>query len=138
MPEGIPIMLSLTDRASVARALSDTALDLDLRALIGLRAWQLHVEQGRPIGTGFRLVVVQGGDTPDVVDTALGFPITGDLAGKPTYDWIEDHGLWFEISYGAHGEALTRVFVENGPGTELGVHSLCLSHFWRDGAGSDR
>lgn len=123
-------MLTLTDRASVSRALSDTTLDLDLRALIGLRAWQIQVEQGRPIGTGFRLIVVQGGDTPDVINTALGFPITGDRADEQGHDWIEDHGLWFEISYGADGEALTRVLVENSPGTELGIHHLCLAHFW--------
>lgn len=131
-------MLMLTDRASVLRALSDTTLDLDLRALIGLRAWQLQIEEGRPIGTGFRLIVVQGGDTLDVIKTALGFPITGDRAEEPSYDWIEDHGLWFEISYGADGEALTRVFVENGPGTELGIHSLCLAHFWPDDAEQQR
>ncbi|HYC68531.1 hypothetical protein [Brevundimonas sp.] len=123
-------MLTLTDRASVSRALSDTTLDLDLCALLGLRAWQLQIEEGRLIGTGFRLIVVQGGDTPDVINTALGFPITGDGAQDPGYDWIEDHGLWFEISYGADGEALTRVFVENGPGTEMGIHALCLAHFW--------
>lgn len=123
-------MLTLTDRASVSRALSDTTLDLDLRALIGLRAWQLHVEQGRPIGTGFRLVVVQGGDTPDVINTALGFAITGARAEGHSYDWIEDHGLFFEVAYGSDDGGLTRVFVENGPGTELGIHSLCLAHFW--------
>lgn len=123
-------MLTLTDGPSVSRALSDTTLDLDLRALIGFRAWQLHVEQGLAIGPGFRLIVVQGGDTPDVINTALGFPITGDRADGHSHDWVEDHGLWFEISYGGDDEALTRVFVENGPGTELGIHHLCLAHFW--------
>lgn len=123
-------MLSLIDHASVSHALSDPDLDLDLRALIGLRLWQLHVEQSRPIGTGFRLVVVQGGDTPDVINTALGFVITGRQAEGPSYDRLDDHGLWFEIAYGSDSEALTRVFVENGPSTELGIHSLCLGHFW--------
>jgi phosphoserine aminotransferase len=123
-------MLSLTDRASVSRALSDTALDLDLRALIGLRAWQLHVERGLQLGTGFRIIVVQGGDTPSVINAALGLHLTGAGAESLAYDWIEDHGLWFEISYGATGDAQTRVFVENGPGTELGIHALCLAHFW--------
>lgn len=123
-------MLLLTDTASVSRALADPALDLDLRALLGLRAWQLHVEQGCRLGERLRFVVVQGGDTPDVINDALGFPMTGDLADEPAYDWMEDHGLWFEVSYEADDEALTRVFVENGPGTELGIHALCLAHFW--------
>ena len=128
-------MLLLTDTDSVSRALADPALDLDLRALLGLRAWQLHVEQGCRLGERLRFVVFQGGDTPDIINGALGFPMTGELANKPAYDWIEDHGLWFEIAYGTGGKALTRVFVENGPATELGVHYLCLAHFWRDGEG---
>lgn len=131
-------MLSLTDPASVSLTLSDTNLDPDLRALIGLRAWQLHAEQGRPLGAGFRLIVVQGGDTPDVINTALGFAITGDRAEERDYDWIEDHGLFFEVAYGSDDEALTRVFVENGPATELGIHSLCLAHFWPGDAEQQR
>ena len=107
-------MLSLTDRVSIASALNDPDLDPDLRVLIGLRARD-----------DTKLFVVQGGDTPEVINAALGFPITGDQAGDFAFDWIEDQGLWFEIAYGS-----TRIFVENGPGTELGIHYLCLSHFW--------
>lgn len=104
-------MLSLTDRASIASALDDPDLDLDLRVLIG-----------RHLSDNTKLFVVQGGDTPEVINAALGFAITGD---ERSYDWIEDHGLWFEI-----GRGTTRIFVENGPGTELGIHYLCMSHFW--------
>ena len=99
-------MLSLTDRASVLRALEDPELDADLKTLIELR-------------DSTNLFVVEGGDTAEVINTALGFVITDN------YDWIQDHGLWFEIAYGD-----IHIFVENGPGTELGIHCLCLSHFW--------
>lgn len=125
-------MLSLIDCASVSRALSDSDLDLELRALIGLRAWQLHVEQSRPLGAGCRLVVVQGGDAPDVINAALGFCITGDPAEEPSYDWIEDHGLFYEIAINRRAN-LIHVFAEAGPSLELGLHLLCLSHFWPDG-----
>lgn len=125
-------MLPLNTPAAVSTALNNPDLDLDLRALIGLRAWQLHVDQNRPLGAGFRLIIVQGGDTPEVINAALGFSITGERAQRLSHDWIEDHGLWFEIAYGSNGDALTRVFVENGPGTELDLHYLCLSHFWAD------
>lgn len=118
-------MLSLTDRASLASALNSPDLDLDLRVLIGLRA--------RLLDDDTKLFVVQGGDTPEAINAALGFAITGDQAEEPSYDWIEDHGLWFEIGHGS-----TRILVENDPGTELGIHYLCLSHFWPDGDGSDR
>ena len=107
-------MLSLTDCASTASALNDPDLDPDLRVLISRR-----------IRDDPKLFVVQGGDSPEVINAALGFAITGDQAEEPSYDWIEDHGLWFEIGHGA-----TRIFVENGPSTELGIHYLCLSHFW--------
>lgn len=95
-------MLSLTDCASIA-------LDPDLRALIGLH-------------TG-KVFIVQGGDTPEVINAALGFAITGEQAEEPSFLSIEDHGLWFEITY-----ADMRIFVENGPGTELGIHYMCLAH----------
>lgn len=99
-------MLSLNDRASVLRALEDPELDPDLRTLIEL-------------SDSTKLFVVQGGDTAEVINAALGFAITEN------YDRLEDHGLWFEIAYDT-----IRIFVENGPGTELGIHCLCLSHFW--------
>lgn len=131
-------MLSLTDRASVSRALSDTTLAPDLRALIGLRAWQLHVEQGRPLGSRFKLIIVQGGDTPHMINAALGLVITGDSAEDHPVDWIKDHeGQWFEISLPQIDGVPTRVFVENGPGTELGIHYLCLSHFCPDSEGTE-
>ena len=118
-------MLSLTDRVSIASALNDPHLDPDLRVLIGLRA--------RLLDDDTKLFVVQGGDTPEVINAALGFAITADQAEEPSYDWIEDHGLWFEIGHGS-----TRIFVESGPGTELGLHYLCQSHFWFDRKGSRR
>ena len=92
-------------------SLTDRDLDPELRVLID-----------RLIDSDTKVFVVQGGDTPEVIRAALGFAITGD------YDWIKDHdGRWFEIAYGP-----VRIFVENGPGTELGIHYLCLSHFWAE------
>ena len=119
-------MLSLTDRTSVASALNDPDLDLDLRVLIG-----------RHLGEGTKLFVVQAGDTPEVINEALGFAITGDQAEEPSFESVVDHGRWFELLYD-RGDGLTRILVENHPGTELGIHYLCLSHFWRDGEGGDR
>ena len=119
---GILTMLLLTDRASVLRALEDPELDADLRTLIGQRSQQL--------GRSIKLFVVQGGDTSDIINGALGFVITGDHADVDDYDMIQDHGLWFEVIFDTKAGQPFRVFVENGPGTELGIHSLCLVHFW--------
>lgn len=123
-------MLSLTDCASKASALNDPDLDPDLRVLISLRT--------RHLSDNTKLFVVQGGDTPEAINEALGFPITGDGAEEPSYDWIEDHGRWFEIALHPSDDGPTRIFVENGPGTELGIHALCLSYFWPDGEGGRR
>lgn len=131
-------MLSLTDVFSVSGVLGDADLDVDLRALIGFRAWHMCVEHEGQIGTEVQIFVVQGGDTAETINEALGFPITGESAEEPAYLSIEDHGLWFELAYARDDDPHTRIYVENGPGTELGIHYLCQSHFWFDGEGSRR
>ncbi|WP_303717571.1 hypothetical protein [Brevundimonas naejangsanensis] len=127
-------MLSLTDVFEVSSALGDTDLDVDLRALIGFRAWHMCVEHESEIGTDVQIFVIQGGDTPEVIQEALGFPITGDQPDVPAVFSIEDHGLWFELTllpdHGPH----TRIFVENSPATELGLHYRCLAYFWAEEA----
>ncbi len=126
-------MLSLTDVFEVSSALGDRDLDVDLRALLGFRAWHMCVEHEGEIGTDVQIFVVQAGDTPEVINSALGFPITGDRAEEPSFVSIEDHGLWFELAYARDDDPHTRVFVENGPGTELGIHYMCLAQFWTVG-----
>lgn len=90
------------------------------------------VEHECAIGTDVRVFVVQAGDTPEVINEALGFPITGEQAEEPSFLSIEDHGPWFEIAYAPDHDAHTRIFVENDLGTELGIHYMCLAHFWPD------
>ncbi|HZV83432.1 MAG TPA: hypothetical protein VFF48_00435 [Brevundimonas sp.] len=122
-------MFIITGRASLAGVLDDPDLDLDLRVLLGLRA--------RYLSDDTKLFVVQAGDTPQVINKALQFDITGDEAEEPSFKWVVDHGRWFEILY-HRGEGQKRILVENHPGTELGIHYLCLSHFWPDDAGVDQ
>ena len=130
-------MLSLTDAFSVSSALGDTNLDVDLRALIGFRAWHMCVEHECAIGDDVRLFVVQGGDTPEVINEALGFAITGPEAEEPSFLSIEDHGAYYEVAYAPFSDPHTRIFVENGPGTELGIHHMCQAHFWPDAGESE-
>lgn len=132
MPERQLPMLSLIDSEAVSSTLADGDLDLNLRALLGFRAWDMCVHHEGVIGTDVQMFVVQAGDTPEVINGALGFPITGDQAEDPSFFSIEDHGPWFEITYCRDDDPHTRIFVENGPGTELGIHHMCLSHFWPD------
>ena len=92
-------MICLNTLADVAGIISDSDLDDDLRALIAHRGWQAYADHPSHLSKDTRIVVVQGGDTPDVINTAVGFPIAGDDAEEPTYDTLADHGLWFEIVY---------------------------------------
>ena len=126
-------MLSLTDIFTVSSALGDLDLDVDLRALIDFRAWHMVVEHEAAFGTDAVIYVVEGGDTAEVINNALGFPITGPDAEEPSFLSIEDHGGYFEITYARDEGPHIRIFVENGPGTELGIHYMCMAHFAPDG-----
>ena len=125
-------MLRLNNLAEVASALSDPDLDPKLRGLLALRGWHFY---GRPEHhPDTSLIVIHGGDTPDVINTALGFAFTGDGADDLSFDWVEDHGLWFEIVVTPPLASPVRLFVENAPGTELDVHYRCLAYFWHEEA----
>lgn len=128
-------MICLNTLADVAGIISDSDLDDDLRTLIAHRGWQAYADHPSCLSEDTRIVVVQGGDTPYVINTAVGFAITGDDAEEPSYDTLDDHGLWFEIVYRGRCGRDTVIFVENSPATEMGLHHLCLAHFWTEGAG---
>lgn len=125
-------MLCLNTLAEVASALRDPDLDPDLRRLLALRGWRFYGHPEHHLDT--RLIVIHGGDTPDVINTALGFVFTGDDASDLPFEWVEDHGLWFEVVVTPPFGPPVRLFVENGPGTELGVHYRCLAYFWAEEA----
>lgn len=126
-------VLKLTDPASIAEALDDPGLDPDLLTLLRCIAFDLSG------GGNFRIVVIHAGDTPAVINDAVCHPITGDGAEELSFDWIKDHdGRWFEVALPAINGVPTRVIVQNHVGVELGIHALCLSHFWPDGQEGNR
>jgi len=109
-------MLSLTDRDAVTAALTDPTLDPELRALIGLRVWQVDTDRRRPLGEILQIVVVHPGDTSEVIHEAVGFPITWDQADQPGYEWFADHGSWFELCYVLTDDFGLLVLVPDQPG----------------------
>ena len=120
-------MLSLTDRDSVTAALTDRKLDPALRALIGLRAWQIDDDRDRPLSDIVQFVVVQPGDTSEVIHEAVGFPITWEQAEQPGFEWMEDHGSWFELAYVLTDDFGMLVFVADDPGTNSVLRFNCLA-----------
>lgn len=119
-------MLSLTDRAAVTAALTNPKLDPNLRALIGLRVWQMDDDRARPLSEIVLFVVVQPGDTSEVIHKAVGFPITWDQADQPGWEWMEDHGSWFELAYALTDDVGMIVFVADDPGTNFTLRFNCL------------
>jgi hypothetical protein len=125
-PERNPAVLKLTDRDAITAALTDLTLDPDIRALIGLRAWQLDDDRTRPLAEIVHFVVVQPGDTPEVINAAAGFPITWELADQPSFEWLEDHGSWFELAYVLTDDLGLLVFVQDAPGVDATLRFLTL------------
>ena len=119
-------MLNLTDRDALTAALTDQTLDFQLRSLIGLRAWQIDVERDRPLSDFLQVVVVQPGDTTEAIHEALGFPITWDQAEQPSFEWLEDHGAWFELAYVLTDDFGLLVFVADDPKTNFNLRFMCL------------
>lgn len=109
--------LKLTSRAAVTAALTDRQVDPELRAILGFRAWQLDDVRHQPLGETVQFVVVQPGDTAEEIHEAVGFPICWDQAEQPGYEWMEDHGAYFELAYIFTDDFGMLVFVADHPDT---------------------
>ena len=120
-------MLSLKDRDAVTAALTDPTLDPTLRALIGLRVWQVDTDRHQPLSDVLQIVVVQPGDTSEVIHEAVGYPITWDQAEQPGFEWMNDHGSWFELAYVLTDEFGMLVFVADHPDTNFVLRFNCLA-----------
>ena len=120
-------MISISTRESITAALTNYELDAELRALIGLRAWQMDDDRTRPLSDIVRFVVVQPGDTPAIIHAVVGFPITWDQADQPGFEWMEDHGSWFELAYALTDDFGMLVFVADDPGTNSTLRFNCLA-----------
>lgn len=119
-------MLSLTDRDAVTAALTDPSLDPALRALIGLRVWQVDTDRRRPLGEVLQIVVIQPSDPPEAIHAAVGFPICWDQADQPGWEWFNDHGSWFELAYVLTDDFGMLVFVADHPDTNDTLRFNCL------------
>lgn len=119
-------MLSLTDRDAVTAALTDPTLDADLRALIGLRVWQVDTDRRRPLGEILQIIAVQPGDLPEAIHEAVGFPICWDQAEQPGWEWFNDHGSYWELAYVITDDFGMLVFVADHPDTNPTLRFNCL------------
>ena len=112
-------MLKLTSRAAVTAALIDRQLDPELRAILGLRAWQLDDVRHQPLGETVQFVIIQPYDSQKEIHMAVGFPICWDQADQPGWEWMEDHGAWFELAFALTDDLGLIVFVADDPHTDF-------------------
>ena len=126
-------MLTITDGGSLTRALS-TTIDPRLKQLLANRVRQLDVED---LSTAARFVIVQPGDTVADADQALGFCILqnpadgtrfGDAEFSPGFEWIEDHGFAFELTFEATTDFTVAVLVERGRGIDPNLLAFCATY----------
>lgn len=111
-------MLSLTNRDDVTAALTDPRLCPRLKSLVGLRVWQVDTDLQRPLSEVLQIFVIQPGDITDTIHAALGWPICHELAEQPAWEWINDHGDWFELAYIFNDDGFGMlVFVADHPDT---------------------
>jgi hypothetical protein len=122
-------MMHLYDRATMAHALS---LDLDpkLRALLASRIEAL----GEELIEWTEFLVVEAGDTEADVVRHVGFsplvePFDGLRFGNPEFqphwDWLVDHGGWFELCR-TYGSAFAyMLFIRDTDDSPAGLRALC-------------
>ena len=127
-------MLSLTTGAAVRAAVADPALDPQLRALLAARARQLE-DDAEELGDLAHFHAVEPGDGPKEAATALGFRpdvnlVDGSRQGEPdfspSWEWVEDHGGWFELAFVLTDDGFGHVLlVPDRPDTDPRLLALC-------------
>lgn len=130
-------MLSLTTGAAVRAAVADPALDPQLRALLAARARQLE-DDAEELGDLAHFHAVEPGDGPADAAAALGFAPDvnlvdgsrqGDADFSPSWEWVEDHGGWFELAFVLTDNGFGHVLlVPDRPDTDPRLLALCRDH----------
>lgn len=100
-------MLIITNSAEMAHVLS-TATDATLKHLLATRVEQLSGYEGYDLGDLAHFLIVQPGDTLDVIEAALGFsPLTNLVDGSsypaleftPSWETFTKHDDWCEAVF---------------------------------------
>jgi len=109
-------------------------IDQRLRQLLIERRDQL----GGDIAGEARFLVMQPGDSPDALESALSFSVFqnpgdgtrfGDPDFTPGWEWIEDHGHCFELVFILTDDGFAHVvLIQNAKGVDLELLKLCELH----------
>ena len=130
-------MLSIRSTAAMTRALA-LPPDPILRAVLLTRMSQLTDYDHDDLGDLACFLIVQEGDTADTVEAELGFSVlTNFVDGRrfsdpqfaPSWEWMEDHGGWFELVFVLTDDGFGWVIlIEDRPDTDPELLALCHAH----------
>ena len=106
-----------------------------LRPLLTLRADQLTAGAESQFGRLARFLIVESSDLSSAIDAALGFSVlqnfvdaarSGDVDFEPSWEWIEDHGGFFELAFILTDDGFAHlVFVPDQEGVDPDLLDLC-------------
>ena len=125
-------MIHLYDRATMARALTSN-LDPRLETLLQQRIDALTIGPF-DLTADTEFVIVQPGDTEDDIQRTVGFsplvePIDGIRFGDPGFhpfwDWLADHGGWFEMIVTFGSTFAYVLLIQDADDTQPELLSLC-------------
>ncbi|MEH6790821.1 hypothetical protein [Parasphingorhabdus sp.] len=130
-------MISLRTAAAVKSTIELLA-DNQLRSLLTERFDQLtNTWEGIDLSDLTHFLIIQPGDTTADAEHERGWSLLvnpvdgarfGDPAFTPSWEWIEDHGGWFEAVFimSDDGFGIT-LFVQDHPETDAELLDLCRS-----------
>jgi hypothetical protein len=128
-------MITLRTPKAVKSTL-DLLTDNQLRYLLSERLDQVtNAWEGIDLSDLTHFLIIQAGDTAAEAEHELGWsllvnPLDGARYGHPdftpSWEWIEDHGGWFEAVYimSDDGFGIT-LFVQDHPETDADLLALC-------------
>jgi hypothetical protein len=126
-------MIMITDTIQLSGL--SPPLDRLLGPLLRRRAEQLTDGTDSPLCSFARFLVVETGDSADAIDAELGFSVLQNLGDEtgfgdpdftPSWEWIEDHGGWFELVFILTDDGFAHVlFVEDREGVDVDLLAAC-------------
>ncbi|MEH6792319.1 hypothetical protein [Parasphingorhabdus sp.] len=128
-------MITLRTAAAVKSTIALLA-DNPLRALLSQRIDQLtNAWEGIDLSDLTHFLIMQAGDTAADAEHELGWsllvnPVDGARFGQPdftpSWEWIEDHGGWFEAVYIISNDGFgISLFVQDHPDADPELLALC-------------
>jgi hypothetical protein len=122
--------------ATAVKSTLDLLADNKLRSLLTERIQQLtNAWEGIDLSDLTHFLIIQPGDTAADAERELGWsllvnPVDGARFGQPdftpSWEWIEDHGGWFEAVYIISDDGFgISLFVQDHPATDPELLALC-------------